>query len=108
MKALRQGKYGSPDFLETGEVDEPIPGKHQVLIKIHAVSINDWDWGLLNGTPFIPNRLIAGLLKPRIIVGSDIAVNRLRPTFLFENRSHLPFSGRAKARLTVWATVTTS
>lgn len=73
MKALRQRKYGSPDFLEIGEVKEPIPGKYQVLIKVHAVSINDWDWGLLNGTPFIPNRFMAGLFKPSIIVGSDIA-----------------------------------
>jgi NADPH:quinone reductase-like Zn-dependent oxidoreductase len=73
MKALRPRKYGSPDFLEIGEVDEPIPGKHQVLIKVHAVSVNDWDWGLLNGAPFIPNRLMAGLFKPGIIVGSDIA-----------------------------------
>lgn len=73
MKALRQRKYGSPDFLEIRETDKPIPGKHQVLIKVHAVSINDWDWGLLNGTPFVPNRLMAGLFKPGIIVGSDIA-----------------------------------
>ncbi len=73
MKALRQRKYGSPDFLEIGDVEEPIPGKHQVLIKVHAVSINDWDWGLLNGTPFIPNRLMAGLFTPGIIVGSDVA-----------------------------------
>ncbi|MEX2499442.1 MAG: alcohol dehydrogenase catalytic domain-containing protein [Wenzhouxiangellaceae bacterium] len=73
MKALRQRKYGSPDFLEIGEVEQPIPGKHHVLIKVHAVSINDWDWGLLNGTPVIPNRLMAGLFKPGIIVGSDIA-----------------------------------
>jgi len=73
MKALLQRKYGSPNFLEIREVDEPIPRKHQVLIKVHSVSINDWDWGLLNGTPFIPNRLISGLLKPGIVVGSDIA-----------------------------------
>lgn len=73
MKALRQREYGSPDFLQIGEVDKPTPGKHQVLIKVDAVSINDWDWGLLNGTPFIPNRLMAGLFKPSIIVGSDIA-----------------------------------
>jgi NADPH:quinone reductase-like Zn-dependent oxidoreductase len=73
MKAMRQRKYGSPDYLEIGEVDKPIPGKDQVLIKVHAVSINDWDWALLNGKPFIPNRFMAGLFRPSIIVGSDIA-----------------------------------
>jgi NADPH:quinone reductase-like Zn-dependent oxidoreductase len=73
MKALRQRKYGSPDYLAMGEVDKPIPGKDQVLIKVHAVSINDWDWALLNGKPFIPNRFMAGLFRPSIIVGSDTA-----------------------------------
>jgi NADPH:quinone reductase-like Zn-dependent oxidoreductase len=44
-----------------------------VLIKVFAVSINDWDLGLLQGTPFV-NRLINGVLKPkRKILGSDIA-----------------------------------
>jgi len=73
MKALRQRQYGSPDFLKIREVDKPVPRKNQILIKVQAVSINDWDWGLLHGTPFIPNRMMAGLFKPRIIVGSDIA-----------------------------------
>ncbi|MDP4528463.1 NAD(P)-dependent alcohol dehydrogenase [Alkalimonas delamerensis] len=73
MKALRQRQYGCLDSLELSEVKKPIPAKHQVLIKVHAVSINDWDWALLHGSPFIPNRLMVGLFKPSIIVGSDIA-----------------------------------
>ncbi|NIP26958.1 MAG: NAD(P)-dependent alcohol dehydrogenase, partial [Phycisphaerae bacterium] len=45
----------------------------EVLIKVHAVSINDWDWGLLQGIPFM-NRLLNGLLKPKKrILGSDVA-----------------------------------
>lgn len=73
MKALILHKYGSPDFLEIQDVKKPAPDKNQVLIKVKAVSINDWDWSLLYATPFIPNRFIGGLFKPRIIVGSDIA-----------------------------------
>lgn len=67
-------KYGSPDVLELKEVDKPIPKDDEILVEVHAVSINDWDWGLLQGTPFT-NRLISGLLKPRKIqiLGSDIA-----------------------------------
>jgi len=43
------------------------------LVKIHAASVNDWDWGLLRGKPFM-NRLFFGLLKPRIqTIGCDIA-----------------------------------
>lgn len=73
MKALIFRKYGSPDFLEIQDVEKPTPADAQVLIKVNAVSINDWDWNLLHATPFIPNRFMAGLFRPHIIVGSDIA-----------------------------------
>ena len=73
MKAIVYTKYGSPDVLELAEVDKPIPKGNEVLVKVHAVSINDWDWGLLQGIPFL-NRLENGLLKPKKkILGSDIA-----------------------------------
>ena len=67
-------KYGPPDVLELKEVDKPIPKDDEILVEVHAVSINDWDWGLLQGTPFT-NRLMSGLLKPKKIqiLGSDIA-----------------------------------
>jgi len=43
------------------------------LIRVHAASLNDWDWGALQGIPFV-NRLIFGLLNPKKqILGSDIA-----------------------------------
>lgn len=73
MKAVFFRKYRSSDSLEIRDVEKPVPADEQVLIKVRAVSINDWDWGLLNGTPFVPNRFMAGLFRPRIIVGSDIA-----------------------------------
>ena len=73
MKALIIRKYGSPDFLEIQDVETPSPARDQVLIKVNAVSVNDWDWGLLHGSPFVPNRFMAGLFRPRIIIGSDIA-----------------------------------
>jgi len=73
MKAIVYTKYGTPDVLELKEVDKPIPKDDEVLIKVHAASINDWDWGLLQGTPFV-NRLENGLLKPKKkILGSDIS-----------------------------------
>ncbi|MDZ7643400.1 MAG: NAD(P)-dependent alcohol dehydrogenase [Woeseiaceae bacterium] len=73
MRALRIRQYGSPDYLEIGEIEKPAPKGNQVLVKVHAVSINDWDWALIHGTPFVPNRLMAGLLRPKIVVGSDVA-----------------------------------
>ena len=74
MKAIVYTKYGTADVLELKEIDKPIPKDDEVLIKVHAASINDWDWGLLQGTPFA-NRLLNGLRKPKKIntLGSDIA-----------------------------------
>jgi NADPH:quinone reductase-like Zn-dependent oxidoreductase len=73
MKAIVYDKYGPPEVLKLKEVEKPIPKDNEVLVEVHAVSINDWDWQLLQGVPFI-NRLLNGLLKPKKqILGSDIA-----------------------------------
>ena len=73
MKAIVYTKYGPPDVLQLKEIEKPTPKENEVLIKVHAASINDWDWGLLQGTPFM-NRLLYGLLRPKMqILGSDIA-----------------------------------
>ena len=74
MKAVVFTKYGSPDFFELKEVEKPTLKGNEVLVKVHAASVNSWDWEILMGKPFV-NRLMAGLLKPtRIkILGCDIA-----------------------------------
>jgi len=73
MKAIVYTRYGTPDVLELKEVDKPVPKDDEVLVKVHAASINDWDWQLLQGIPFV-NRMINGLLRPKKqILGSDIA-----------------------------------
>ncbi len=73
MKAIVYSEYGPPDVLQLEEIEKPVPKSNEVLVRVHAVSINDWDWGLLIGKPFM-NRLFFGLLKPKIrILGSDIA-----------------------------------
>ena len=60
-------------MLELKEVERPSPKENEVLIKVHAVSLNDWDWSLVEGSLFV-NRLFYGLFKPRFqIPGSDIA-----------------------------------
>ena len=51
MKAIAYTKYGSPDVLQLKEVDKPIPKDDEVLIKVHATSINSWDWDMLTGRP---------------------------------------------------------
>jgi len=74
MKAIVYQKYGSADTLELKEVDKPTPKDGEILVKIHAASINDWDWGLLTGKPFV-TRIDNGLFKPKKfkILGCDIA-----------------------------------
>ncbi|WP_261300464.1 NAD(P)-dependent alcohol dehydrogenase [Paenibacillus andongensis] len=73
MKAIVYTKYGTTDALQLNEVEKPIPKDNEVLIKVHAASINSWDWDLLRGTPFLV-RLDGGLLKPKYnILGADIA-----------------------------------
>ncbi len=73
MKAIAYTEYGTPDVLQLKEIEKPVPKSDEVLVKVHAASINDWDWGLLRGEPFM-NRIFFGLLKPKIkILGSDIA-----------------------------------
>ncbi len=73
MKAIVLTKYGSPDVLELREVETPTPKDDEVLIKVDAASVNDWDWCLMRGKPFFI-RLLCGLLKPKIkIPGVDIA-----------------------------------
>jgi NADPH:quinone reductase-like Zn-dependent oxidoreductase len=64
MKAIVFTRYGSPDILELKEVTKPTPKDDEVLIRVHAVSLNDWDWSALQGIPFV-NRLIFGLLSPK-------------------------------------------
>jgi NADPH:quinone reductase-like Zn-dependent oxidoreductase len=74
MKTIAFTRYGSPDGLQFREVDKPVPAQNEVLVKIHAVSINSWDWELLNATPFA-NRVMFGLFRPKRLktLGFDIA-----------------------------------
>jgi NADPH:quinone reductase-like Zn-dependent oxidoreductase len=73
MKAIVSNKYGPPDVLELTEVEKPIPKDNQVLVKIHAASVNYGNIVLLKGEPFLA-RFAFGLLKPKYpIPGGDIA-----------------------------------
>jgi NADPH:quinone reductase-like Zn-dependent oxidoreductase len=73
MKAIVLERYGPPDVLELRDVPTPRPRAHEVLVRVRAASINDWDWALLQGTPFI-NRVLFGLFRPRLrVIGCDVA-----------------------------------
>lgn len=71
MKTIVYTKYGSPDVLQLKEVEKPTPKENEVLIKVHAASINSWDWDLLTGT--FQGR-IGVFLNPKFnILGCDIS-----------------------------------
>src|SRR5215211_6879050 len=73
MKAIVYHQYGSPDVLEITEVERPTPGDDEVVLKVHAASVNPADWHLLRGTPYIA-RLQFGLRKPKdSVLGCDVA-----------------------------------
>ncbi len=73
MKAIVRGRYGSPDVLELTEIDKPEPGDDEVLVRVHAASVNPADWHFLRGTPYIA-RLQLGLRKPKDrVLGCDVA-----------------------------------
>jgi NADPH:quinone reductase-like Zn-dependent oxidoreductase len=73
MKAITYTEYGSPNVLQFKEVEKPTPKDNEVLIRVHAASVNAADWRLLRGDPFLV-RLMAGLLKPKNpILGADVA-----------------------------------
>jgi NADPH:quinone reductase-like Zn-dependent oxidoreductase len=73
MKAMVYTKYGPPDVLELTPVEKPTPKDDEVLVKVHAASVNPADWHLLRGEPYIA-RLQLGLREPKErVLGCDVA-----------------------------------
>ena len=73
MKAVVCSKYGAPDVLQIKEVEKPIPGNNEVLIKVHAATVNRTDCATLRGKPSFA-RIFTGLFKPnKSILGTEFA-----------------------------------
>jgi NADPH:quinone reductase-like Zn-dependent oxidoreductase len=72
MKAIVHDRYGSPDVLQLQELPKPVPADDEILVKVHAVSVNLSDWEGLTGTPLYAR--MGGLRRPgQHILGSDVA-----------------------------------
>ena len=75
MKAVIHEKYGSPDLMRYMDVEKPVPKDDEVLVKIHASSINYGDNAMVRGKPFIIRIMGNGFFKPKHrILGGDLAV----------------------------------
>jgi len=73
MRAVVHDRYGGPDVLRVEEVERPIPKEDEVLVKIHATTVNRTDCGTRAAEPFI-SRFFTGLRRPkRRILGSELA-----------------------------------
>lgn len=73
MKAIVYENYGSPDVLALREIDKPVPRDNELLIKVHAATVNRTDCANLSAKPFIM-RFGLGLFKPKIkILGTEFA-----------------------------------
>jgi len=64
MKAIVRTRYGSPDVLELQEVEKPVPKEGEVVVQVHAASVNTLDWHIMRGQPFLL-RTGGGLRKPK-------------------------------------------
>jgi NADPH:quinone reductase-like Zn-dependent oxidoreductase len=88
MKAIVQEAYGAPDILTFRDIDKPVIGANDVLVRVRAAGVNPADWALVGGLPYIA-RPLYGLGKPKNRVrGTDVAgevqaigtsVTRFRP-----------------------------
>lgn len=73
MKAIECARYGAPEQLQLRDVPPPVPKNGQVLVRVHATTVNDYDWSMVIGRPRV-YRLIYGLFRPRRpIPGMELA-----------------------------------
>jgi len=74
MKAIVYEKYGPPDVLELKDVEDPEPLDDEVLVEVHAASVNAYDWHFLTADVFLIRLMSGGLFKPKKkTLGADIA-----------------------------------
>jgi NADPH:quinone reductase-like Zn-dependent oxidoreductase len=73
MRAAVRDRYGPPEVVRVAEVDMPVPGDGEVLVKVHATTVNRTDSGVRAAKPFL-YRLVMGLRRPRVtVLGNEFA-----------------------------------
>jgi NADPH:quinone reductase-like Zn-dependent oxidoreductase len=73
MKAIVRCDYGLAN-LKLEDIEKPTPADDQILVRVHAVSVNPYDWHFVEGTPYVMRGIGVGLRKPKDIrLGVDFA-----------------------------------
>ncbi|WP_338751941.1 quinone oxidoreductase family protein [Janibacter alittae] len=73
MRAATRRRYGGPEVVEIRDVPTPSPGSGEVLVRVHATTVNRTDCAYRSGRPWI-NRVVCGWPRPRVqILGSEYA-----------------------------------
>ena len=65
MKAIVQDRYGSADVLEFRDIEEPLVGENDVLVRVHAAGCGPDVWHLMTGLPYMV-RLMPGFRKMKV------------------------------------------
>jgi len=74
MKAVVQDTYGPPDILELTDIDKPVVGDDDVLIRVHAAGLDPGVWHLMTGVPYLVRIMGYGVRRPKVrIRGRDVA-----------------------------------
>ena len=75
MKAIIQTKYGAPDdVLQLQEIDKPVVGDDEVLVRVRATSVHPDVWHVVTGRPYVLRLMGAGVSRPKNPVpGTDVA-----------------------------------
>ncbi len=73
MQAMVQDTYGSAEVMQLRDIDKPVIGDKEVLLRVRAAGVNPADWAVMSGLPYIA-RPVYGLRKPKVSVrGTDVA-----------------------------------
>ncbi|BCW69353.1 NAD(P)-dependent alcohol dehydrogenase [Arthrobacter sp. NicSoilB8] len=77
MKAITQDTYGSVEVLELRDVDAPVPGDDDVLIRVRAAGVDQGVWHLMTGLPYLTRAIGFGLTKPKTRIRGRAVAGRV-------------------------------
>jgi NADPH:quinone reductase-like Zn-dependent oxidoreductase len=81
MKAIVQTSYGSPDVLTLEEVDKPVVEEKDVLVRVHATSVNAGDIFSMRGSPWVARFAVASTTRPPATTPRSAVDTAIRPVY---------------------------